>query len=277
MQTIEEEVPGKLDAGSLLSVAASSVFLSTSEGLRGWLREEMQAFIPHEMVLVAWGNLKAGEVSCLVLGAGAQSRASVLGSPALSAKLREVFGRWLAADRMPLTLAASELPWSSSPWGAPSAACDRALAHGLADERAGRLCLYVFIGPSRLTAPHARHATSVLLPYIDSGFRQLFDGMGSNAPAMREAVVPIETRPRTAAPGDLSGREIEIMEWVCLGKRNHEIAAQLSLSKSTVKNHMHRIFQKLDVMNRAQAVERFGGRPAAGEWQSAQRPGQRAH
>ena len=56
----------------------------------------------------------------------------------------------------------------------------------------------------------------------------------------------------------LSQREIEIMEWVRIGKTNYEIGMILNISAFTVKNHLQRIFKKLDVTNRAQAVERLG-------------------
>jgi DNA-binding CsgD family transcriptional regulator len=59
---------------------------------------------------------------------------------------------------------------------------------------------------------------------------------------------------------DLSGlsqREVEIMEWVRIGKTNFEVAMILNISAFTVKNHLQRIFRKLDASNRAQAVEKL--------------------
>ena len=55
----------------------------------------------------------------------------------------------------------------------------------------------------------------------------------------------------------LSDREHEIMHWVGLGKTNHEIGLILGISQFTVKNHLQRIFRKIDVRNRAQAVTRL--------------------
>jgi DNA-binding CsgD family transcriptional regulator len=54
--------------------------------------------------------------------------------------------------------------------------------------------------------------------------------------------------------GGLSDRENEILHWVKSGKTNFEIGMILSISPNTVKNHLKRIFQKLDVTCRAQAV-----------------------
>ena len=58
----------------------------------------------------------------------------------------------------------------------------------------------------------------------------------------------------TDAPTDdfgLSEREHNIMEWVRAGKTNPEIGLILDISACTVKNHVQRIFKKLNVVNRA--------------------------
>jgi DNA-binding CsgD family transcriptional regulator len=55
----------------------------------------------------------------------------------------------------------------------------------------------------------------------------------------------------------LSDREHEIVHWVRLGKTNYEISAILGISPNTVKNHLKRIFSKLDVSSRAQAVATY--------------------
>jgi DNA-binding CsgD family transcriptional regulator len=55
----------------------------------------------------------------------------------------------------------------------------------------------------------------------------------------------------------LSDREHEIMHWVGCGKTNHEIGMILGISQFTVKNHLQRIFRKIDVRNRAQAITRL--------------------
>ena len=56
---------------------------------------------------------------------------------------------------------------------------------------------------------------------------------------------------------NLSDRESEIMGWVCSGKTNDEIGSILDISTFTVKNHLQRIFKKIDVVNRSQAVAKI--------------------
>jgi DNA-binding NarL/FixJ family response regulator len=52
----------------------------------------------------------------------------------------------------------------------------------------------------------------------------------------------------------LSAREEDVMRCIAKGMRNTEIAAALTLTQKTVKNHINRIFAKLGVETRTQAL-----------------------
>ena len=58
------------------------------------------------------------------------------------------------------------------------------------------------------------------------------------------------------AIGTITGREQEIIECVCQGLRNSEIARKLALSSHTVKAHLNRIFRKLNITNRSKLITR---------------------
>lgn len=53
---------------------------------------------------------------------------------------------------------------------------------------------------------------------------------------------------------DLSEREITVLKFMAEGRSNKEIANELNLSDKTIKNHIHHIFQKLNVTDRTKAV-----------------------
>lgn len=53
----------------------------------------------------------------------------------------------------------------------------------------------------------------------------------------------------------LTNKELEILKLVELGKSNKEIAGELFISLSTVKSHLNKIYQKLEVNNRREAAE----------------------
>ena len=57
-----------------------------------------------------------------------------------------------------------------------------------------------------------------------------------------------------AAFPDLTDREREVLELIAQGENNHEIARQLHISSKTVSNHISSIFNKLQVVDRAQAI-----------------------
>jgi DNA-binding NarL/FixJ family response regulator len=73
--------------------------------------------------------------------------------------------------------------------------------------------------------------------------RELLSGLGSYPPP-----APVEL------PGGLSEREAEVLRFVAAGLTNIEIAERLYLSPNTVRAHLHRIYGKLEVTNRAEAV-----------------------
>jgi len=57
-------------------------------------------------------------------------------------------------------------------------------------------------------------------------------------------------------PTRLSGRERDVLEQIAAGKRNADIADELSLSVYTVKQHASAAYQKLGARNRVDAVRR---------------------
>ncbi len=65
-----------------------------------------------------------------------------------------------------------------------------------------------------------------------------------------------EPPPEPAAGVLLSPRETEVLARVADGATNREIAEALHLSPHTVKEHTSALYRKLDVRNRAEAVQR---------------------
>jgi DNA-binding NarL/FixJ family response regulator len=79
------------------------------------------------------------------------------------------------------------------------------------------------------------------------------DGMDLVEPSLRRALH--ETATRTVPPGQqLTERELQVLTGMSQGKSNGQIGKDLYLSEDTIKTHARRLFRKLGVNDRAQAV-----------------------
>jgi len=54
----------------------------------------------------------------------------------------------------------------------------------------------------------------------------------------------------------ISDRELEVLELLAAGHSNKEIAQQLSVSPNTIKTHVAKVFEKLEVSRRTEAILR---------------------
>lgn len=71
---------------------------------------------------------------------------------------------------------------------------------------------------------------------------------------MYEMPYPTAARARRIDPCPLSDRELDVLKRLAGGLVYKQIAAELSLSTSTVRTHLHNIYGKLGAVDRAQAV-----------------------
>ncbi|CAM5423366.1 DNA-binding response regulator [Streptomyces abikoensis] len=113
-------------------------------------------------------------------------------------------------------------------------------------------------------------ASTALLAHVRqaNGRPELPDGVGRGASGT-EHHAPRSTAPAPApAQYTLSRREEEVMNLIASGMTNAEIAATCFISEKTVKNHINRIFTKLQTDNRSQAIAL---------WLGTARGGGRAH
>ncbi len=68
-----------------------------------------------------------------------------------------------------------------------------------------------------------------------------------------------KTPPAARSPDNLSPREVEVLELLARGLSYKEIAAEISITYTTVHTHIRRIYEKLHVQSRALAVAKYLG------------------
>lgn len=127
------------------------------------------------------------------------------------------------------------------------------------------LVLTTFDGDELLYAALRAGASGFLLKSAAPGdlaaaIRSLARGDGWLDPAVSRMLIaefagrPPDALPSPAEVSCLTHREREILAVIATGLSNTEIAGQLFLSEGTVKTHVGRIFAKLGLRDRAQAV-----------------------
>lgn len=232
--------------------------------LMKWLQGSLQQYLPHDILIAAWGDFHLGLIHYDVVSSlpGVRSESAVAES--IAPLLTGLFNRWITQDRLPFSINVGEdgFTWegvaSQGPIADAMAGMRSSLVHGINDQRGRHDCLYVFFSKHPKRRRNESSALKMLLPYIDSALRQV-DLLPNQYPVANSAKADDAESDESASidNGPLSDREAEIMKWVAMGKTNGEIGSILNVSSFTIKNHMQRIFKKLDVFNRAQAVSTF--------------------
>ncbi|MDB5744865.1 MAG: transcriptional regulator, LuxR family [Polaromonas sp.] len=250
-------LPIREDAGRYLKLIEAGASIRRHVDLLYWLQGDMQRCLPHDILLAGWGNFQEGGVQHDIVSRLPGARSYAPGTDVLPFLLGKFYDCWVAALRNPCRmsfrnfeylLGTTSLPGS---FGHALRGMRSVLIHGLRDERSQNECLYVMLSPHEIPEESSDTAIRMLLPCIDAALRQI-----SLMPQQRKQV----SKPTSLPPEDtlgLSDREVQIMAWVAMGKTNSEIGSILNISGFTVKNHMQRIFQKLNVFNRAQAVSKI--------------------
>jgi len=135
-------------------------------------------------------------------------------------------------------------------WGFPGAVASIIERHH-ADDCEGETALV------RLADMLAHHSVGgAVLP---AALLEVARGLGVALPELRAVMYDLpltssESRPRQLDPCPLSTREVQVLRGLAQGKVYKQIAAELGLSTSTVRTHLHNVYGKLGAMDRAQAV-----------------------
>jgi transcriptional regulator EpsA len=251
------------DRERFLRIVQESLAIDRHFQLFLWLQGEIQRFLPHEVFVAMVGNFETRDIAVDMVSPLPKVRTRSCINCGFRSVALELYDRWKRNGYQMLSLSAG--PELALPQGkcecpvAPMLSTQGTiLAHGLRDGRSGTDALYLLMHPEPVLGDREQHMFAMLLPQIDFACRR---------------VVSLSEDSTACAPNpgqsfDLSAREHEILEWVRMGKTNDEIGRILNISAFTVKNHLQRIYRKMDVLNRAQAIGKLEDsgrrRPSAG-------------
>jgi DNA-binding CsgD family transcriptional regulator len=100
------------------------------------------------------------------------------------------------------------------------------------------------------------HAGDIYIFLIALAFLALGIFVGTRVFGGRHAPPPFDGNPKALASLGISARELDVLNEIAAGLSTKEIAAKLAVSPNTIKTHTARLFEKLEVGRRTEAINR---------------------
>jgi len=225
-----------------------------------WLQNSVAELIPHDMLLTVWGDLRQQQDGQLHYDAASnlkdlRTSGIIDASDRVSEFLGDLYTYWIASgcDCFVIDTVSQNVIFQKIKTVFPDQLLEinSLLVYAVKDQRSGEECLYVFFSKEYKLEINVQ-MMDFIMPHIDYILRK---------------IKPLEQLDVLAAAdgvslSSLSEREIEVISWIKAGKTNQEIGMILSISQNTVKSHLKRIFQKLNIGRRAQAVALLANVPS---------------
>jgi transcriptional regulator EpsA len=238
-------------------VVTRSVDIRSHFDLLEWLQGGMQQYLPHDILVATWGNFEQGHLRHDVISTLDGVRSHDSDNQTITPLMCKLHARWTEFGKRPFSLNARQTGFLlgdlKNAAGDALQTMRSAIVHGIVDERGSHHCIYVGFSTCESFSSVERSAMAVVLPYIDTALRRVshLPHQNNHRRRLADSIEPV-----IEPDYNLTERESEVLLWVARGKTNPEIAMILEISAFTVKNHMQRVFKKLDVTNRAQAVSK---------------------
>ncbi len=241
----------------LIEVLNSSLQVNKREQFFSWLQGSFQSLLPHEILLCAVNIKNQSHLhfeSYITTRYMTDQHVKSVTHPDDGIVTR-VINAWKKAHR-PMLVADGLVLKDTGDYRVPFEEGSEVLrqvelkniaAHGITNKEGEVVTFFSFSRVNGdLNAKHA-YVLELLVPHMHNAFLRVFNDQQYSA-----------TLIKSSESGDnkkiISSREIEVLNWVHLGKTNPEISSILSISINTVKNHVHNTILKLGVENRAQAA-----------------------
>lgn len=240
------------DDSLVVRTMQSSLSIQSHFQLLLWMQGDFQEVIPHDVMISFSGAIQSDTYYYDIVSPVPGIRAIKFPQCSISAFRSGVHQHWLTCGGR--VTSASVVEGSKTHFDASALhesfrGMRHVLFHAIPDTRFKADHLYILLRGESAFSSHERKMFELMLPHIDAAVRKI-DGLPVLEPEQVTAPLLISSLIKSG----LTPREIEILEWVRNGKTNIEIGMILEISTFTVKNHLQRIFKKMNATNRAQAV-----------------------
>jgi transcriptional regulator EpsA len=242
----------------ILAIIMASYAIENHQDFYAWLQNSVAEVLPHNMLLACWGAFDNEQKSHLKYDL--TSSLSNVNTQALYNAPEKIDGFMNLLHKLWIQNASrwfviNDLDGFTKEHGFISncfktcfpkafSHLNSTLIYGINDIRGSNNCLYVFFSEEK-TFKVQNSIMGLLMPHIDSTIRRIQHLEQAQTDSANEYLNSIAR---------LSQRELEIVNWVRLGKTNTEVANLLFISQNTVKTHLKNIFEKLGVTKRAEAI-----------------------
>ena len=130
-------------------VVTRSVEVRSHFDVLAWLQGDMQRYLPHDILIAAWGNFQKGVIHHDIISPMAGVRSQTSNGPTVTPLLLNLFEHWVHFGKKPFALNAGDSGFLMEDSGLRSevgAALQKmrcAMVHGIIDERGSHDCMYV--------------------------------------------------------------------------------------------------------------------------------------
>jgi transcriptional regulator EpsA len=251
--TVKNEINENQVWEQVFNVIQKSFSINKHLDFFNWMQDSVREVLPHDILVAAWGDFETGDLNFDVSSNIDEIRTQkLIDAPGVfSYLMSNLHQRWIDNDerwfRINFFDSEGISVQSPTPFTRKLSGMNSLLVYGVRDTRGKNDCIYVFFDKAReFEVQHS--LLGLLMPHVDAALRRVeyIESASGGVDVVEELNI-----------GGLSDREHEILHWVRSGKTNLEIGMILGISPNTVKNHLKRIFQKLDVTCRAQAVAKY--------------------
>lgn len=229
----------------LAAIAEACLDIRTHIEFEAWINGPVKQFFPHEMMVCAIGQLFGEEIRIRHLfGVNSPSACLDRFERITNCQDRRIVQRWLSQYRAQVINVSDDTTLLSRAelHNVVQTGVRNIASFGCLDAGGQGGTYFSFADiPGTLTSRHA-FKLELLLPYLHQAVTRIVHRHSSSFESSAPASSP------------LTRRERQILALVATGMSNRAIAERLSRSELTVQNHVHAIFKKLGVRNRAAAV-----------------------